>query len=281
MVTPKFDPRAAVAAYSSAFKRFRELPGFDQQTVLRAEAGSILKTWAGRTKVGTDKRAILRARARAISNAIGRNKAGKNGLEISINSGRRGGFPGEVWFRTRNNRFQQAGVVSDGGTYKPAWIHFKKDDWELSINYGATRAAEEMKKLIPNATKSVGLARQSIIQIADDLGIDLNAVPGGGVSASGIAKARAAVASSGRGYKNGVGTQGGDAVRSYVQLICRLPYLQKIGMDRTLAGVVAGRAKYIEASYAKGAFDSLKRVEAAFPNIARVSGEPLVNALAS
>src|SRR5690606_7898240 len=121
--------------------------------------------------------------------------------------------------------------------------------------YGAA-----LKVMLPRALQSVGLSRQSVVQIADALGIDLTAVKGQGISPAGIAKARAAIASNGRSYRNGTGVQAGDPIRYHVTLINRLPYGRRTGMDRTLAFVVAGRAKHIEIAYRKGAFGSMATV---------------------
>lgn len=42
-------------------------------------------------------------------------------------------------------------------------------------------------------------------------------------------------------------------------------------MDRTLLGVVAGRTKFFEQSYAKGAFDSLQKTARAYPGLFTVT----------
>ncbi len=271
----RMDASRVMRSYSSAFQRFQRLEGFSQAQLLTAEAGVILKQWAGWTKVGDPVVASLRARYRAEKRAFGATNIDKNAFGISVATGRGGGYPGEVWFRhpkskSNRSRFQVAGLISDSGSFTPSFIHWKDPDW-ANITAGAERYGEELKKLLPFAPKSVGLARQSIIQIADALSIDLTAVKGGGtLSSAGIAKARAAIASSGRSYQNGVGHRGGDGTKDYVDLLCRLPYAGKIGMDATLLRVIAGRAKYIETSYQKGAFDSLSTAARAFPNLFRV-----------
>jgi hypothetical protein len=126
----------------------------------------------------------------------------------------------------------------------------------------------KVPKSIAKGRASIGLSRQSVVQIADALGIDLLRVQGGGtISGAAIASARASVATTGKTYRNGTGARGGDQVRAYVDLVNRLPYGRKIGMDRTLLGVLAGQNKYFERSYAKGAFDTQKAAIRAFPNL--------------
>lgn len=266
------DASEVLQQYRAGFRRLAALEGFDHKAILRAEAGVILKTWAGRTKVANAYTAELFARAKAAKRAFGANHINKNPFGITVNTGRRDGFPGTVWFRTARKKFMTPGVISENGSIKQSHLHFKDDDW-ARIEAGMVTYANELKKALPAAVKSSGLARQSVIQIADDLGIDLGAVKGGGnLSATGIAKARAAIASNGHQYKNGSGSEGGDAVRCHVELINRLPYNQKAGMDSVLLSIIAGRAKYIERSYQKGAFDSMSRTVKAFPNIFRGTG---------
>jgi hypothetical protein len=265
------DASAAVAAWTKAFQRLRELPGFDHRKVLIAEAGSILKTWAGRTKVATKEQADFRARYRAGKAAFG-NVSGISGnpYRISVNTGARGGFPGEVWYRHRmSGKFQQAGVIDDSGRFTPAWIHWKSAAWQ-GIREGSERYGQELARALPFARKSIGLAQQSIVQIADDLGIDLAAVKGTGISAARVGVARGAVASTGKRFKNGTGLKSGDGSRFEVVFRNHLPFCVKSGMDRTLRGVIAGRAKFIETAYRKGAMDSARNAAKSFPNVIRV-----------
>lgn len=267
-----FDARPAAYAYAVAFRKLRELPGFSALNVLRAESGVILKTWAGRTKVTTKQHANLRARYRAGKRAFGYTNIGNNPFGISVNTGMRDGFPGEVWHRFGSKRFRQVGVIHQSGNFTASWYHWKAETW-AKIQEGTQIYGQKLREQLSGAERSIGFSRQSVIQIADQLGIDLGRVKGGGtLSAAGIAKARAAIASNGKAYSNGSGSQGGDEVRAHVEMISRLPYGSKIGMDRTLAGILAGRAKYIERSYAEGAFSSMKKVSAAFPNIFNTAG---------
>lgn len=271
----KLDASTVGAAYSAAFQRLKQLPGFDHRKVLRAEAGSILKRWAGLVPVAKPEESKKRARLR-LARQMGLTKAGT--WDITINVGIKSGTPGVVWYRSNSRRsrasfalnrgwrWQYAGEVSDSGAFTPAWVHFPDEAWAQIKNVCA-QYGQRLAKEIPAAQKSVGLARQSVIQIADQLGIDLIEVAGGGISAAGITKARAAIASNGNIYQNGSGAQAGDDVKYYVELINRMPRGLQIGIDRMLLQVISGRAKFIETAYAKGAFDSIEKTAKAFPNI--------------
>jgi hypothetical protein len=265
-----FDGRAAAQAYTRAFRRMWELPGFHPQEALRAEAGIILKAWAGRTKVADNEASVLRRARLDSSKSLGMTRFEGQSPAITITAGVRGQV-GRIWLKTRKNKPQAVGYAyAEAGSVH--WEHrrFSNTDWSAIVaSVNAYRKEYPQRK--KEGQRSVGLSRQSVIQIADDLGIDLTKVQGQGVSSAGIAKARAAIASNGRAYRNGTGYTGGDKNMSFVQLINRLPYGHKAGMDRTLAGVLMGRAKFIEQSYAKGAFNSINSAARAFPNLIKVS----------
>lgn len=268
----KLDPTNAVRAYSSAFRKMRELPGFDQAALLRSEAGVILKTWASRTKVTT----VLQVERRTMA-SVGKNMGiakagGENPYGITINNGKRRGYAGRIWFRTESGKFQNAGLIGPDGSYTTSFFHFRNRDWQR-INSGAMAYASQLRARTPKTIASRGLAIQSIIQIADALKIDLAGVQGGGsLSASKIALGRGAIASNGRFFQNGIGQSGNEGTKSFVNMFTRLPYGAKIGMDAELARILAGRAKYIELKYKLGAFNSIKNSAAAFPNLFNTAG---------
>lgn len=277
MVAPKADTTAIITRYRSAFQQMRELTGFSQRQVLHAEAGSILKTWAGRTKVSTAYDVEKRARRRVIR-GLGYTTGVDRG-DVTVNAT----IPfGRVWIKVRRAAGRKNWLLARGVDFNsPAGTGIFPNpksprghgtvNWFGRVEKAVSDVRSALRVEVPRAIRSIGLARQSVIQIADALRIDLNAVAGGGVSPAGVAKARAAIASSGRAYKNGYGYSGGDEVRAYVQLINRLPFGGRIGIDRTLLGVLAGRAGLFRKAYSKGVFNSLQGVARAYPNLMRVT----------
>lgn len=266
------DANEVARAYSGVLSQLRKLTGFSPMDILLGEAGIILKTAAGRTKVMTQDRIQRRARLAALrKHKLTSRPEGTDGTWVTINAGSRG-EEGRVWLRTRNDKFQLAGHVSaEAGRVGWQNTHFRDKDWQTIVNKVNAYRAEYPKqlKLVQGA---VGLARQSWIQIADSLGIDLATVKGGGtLSAAGIAKARAAMASNGNAYVNGLSTSGGDDVTAQVTLINRLPYAASArttdgkGFAPLLTTIINGRVKYFTQSYAKGAFDSIFKTARAFP----------------
>jgi hypothetical protein len=260
----KLDAGQVAANYSRTLRELGRLTGFDQKTVLLGEAGIVLKTCAGRTKVATPD-SIDKGTRLAVARKLGLTGGHDRLSNASINVGVRGP-EGLIWWKTQNKKFQLAGFLN-ANAGRVGWqnLHFRDGDWSeivSAVNKYRSSYAERQ----PLARRAAGLARQSWVQIALDLDIDLGAVKGGGtLSAAGIAKARAALATTGQAYLNGQGQQFGDAQRFFVRLTNGLPFGLNLGFDSLLLGVVNGRTKYLETSYAKGAFDSMSRMKRAFP----------------
>lgn len=254
--------------FSEAGRVIAAAVGVSVETWARAEAGVILKTWAGRTKVAPEKRLERGGLLRAYREA--RRKAGfstyKGGVEpgqASINLGIRGPF-GRVWYRTRTpgRRFQMAyGKGFSSGRRVP------NADWPgVSALVSDFRA--HYAGLVAAAKRAAGLSRQSIVQIADDLGIRLEDVKGGGnLSGAGIAKARNALASNGQHYRNGYGIVGQTAREFFVTLVNRYPKIGALFMDVTLQGVIAGRLAYFQRHLEEGTFVSAKEAARAYPYV--------------
>jgi len=265
MARPVIDATAASQAYARAFRHLAQLPGFDERTILRSEVGIFLKTWAGETKVATQAKTDTRSRL-----ALLRRLELTGGHGVTVNAGVKGAF-GAVHLRTSTGKWRRthdpvfrpvAGMTGKKDHY---WDH----DWWLLRD-----AIAQVKTGLPAALQAgrgaVGLNRQSVVQIADSLHIDLGSVAGGRLSGQGLAKARAALASNGRAYRNGIGTLTGDQVRAYAQLVNTLPYNTKIGMDRTAANILQRRASYIVRAHRLGVFESAAGVARAFPNLLAV-----------
>lgn len=247
---------------SASFRTLAKLQGFSEATVVRGEVAVILKTCVQRTKVAKADAVTMRTRNRVLRD-MGYTQGDGPG-SVTINSGVRG-FAGRIWWRTRNNRFQLAGQMADSGQqYMPNHRHFSEKDW-FDIEDAVHDYAAAMKRDLPLALGSANLARQSWVQMADDLGLILEDFPGG-ASAAAIAKARRSIASNGRTYRNGIGTEQYEANKSYVAtMVNQLPYWPKIQLDTILAAVLAGRAKFYEQNVARGVFASHAETVRAYP----------------
>ena len=263
-------PREELDKFAAAMRAIAQVSQVNGEEVVRGEAGVILKTWAGRTKVATEAKAVLRGRKRLIKR-IGLTSAPDPG-DISINVGLKG-QAGRVWVRSPAKRhghpagrpFRIAGMLMDDGSFTASPYHQKNAIWgQLMRTTGL--AGPAIARAVAAAKKTIGLGRQSIIQIADRLGIKLETVKGGGaLGATAIAKARAALASNGQLYVNGLASVSKTADHFSITLINNYPRGMAQKMDSTLAGVIAGRVKFFERNMGEGVFLAQSRVAKAYP----------------
>ncbi len=253
------------AKLSAGIKDIARLTGFSERAVTLAEAASILKSCAGRTKTAKPSQIDIRTRVKVL-HALGLTKTNTNaGRNVTINAGRRG-IAGMTWVKTVNNKWRLAGVQSfDADKFTPNNRHWKNKDW-ADIQDALQDSGAGIRRALPMGRQAAGLARQSWIQIADDLGIRLEDVPGGGASPAALAKARLAMSSSGKYYVNGLAAEQEQKAKSYfVTLINRLPYHTKAGLDMVLAGVLAGRVGLYKRTFADGAFKSISAAAHNYP----------------
>lgn len=260
--------------FSDAGRVIAAAVGTSVELWARAEAGVILKTWAGRTKVATEKTvttgAILRAyrhARRAAGYGNDKNKGATAPGQASINLGIRHGNAGRVYYRTRKKGTMggRAGFQDVYSTGFGSSKHIANRDFG-SVQAMVSQYRSEVGKLIAAAKQAIGLSRQSIVQIADDLGIRLESVKGGGtLSAAGLAKARAALASNGTAYRNGYASISSNARSFYLTLVNRYPKIGALHMDTTLQGVIMGRLRYFQKNLEEGVFLSAKSAARAYP----------------
>ena len=273
------------AKFSESLRTLAKLQGFSEQTVTLAEVGVVLKTCVGRTKVTKPEATDRRSRLMALR-GLKLTRADRGG--VSVNVGPRG-IPGFVWYRTdgphprsqvkggakvTGRPWQLAGVISaDGQKFTESKLHFKPSAY-FKIKSAVFDAQEAIKLALPRGVASVGLARQSWVQIADDAGIILEDIPGGTTSARAIQKARAAIASNGRTMINGIGSSEYIEQRNFIfTLKNRLPYNLQIGLDGVLLGVLAGRAKFFEENVKRGVFASHTETVKKYPWLKLVGAE--------
>lgn len=256
------------AGFRRAIGGLLQFSGQSLRPILRAEAGSILKACAGQTKVAPMDQIELNERGRTLR-ALG--LTSKQGSRVSINQGIRGQF-GKVWrqtgyHRTTGDRAGQRGVQqTHAAGFKPLWRHYGDEAW-AEIRDAVSRFRQALRTRVPAAKKSQGLSRQSWVQIADSAGIRLETVAGGGISAAGIAKARAALASNGLAYQNGQAREYLDNKAFVIELINGLPWGRKMQLDQILIRNINARARYFEQNLARGVFDQLSTIARRYPGL--------------
>lgn len=238
------------------------------RTVIKTEVGSILKQCAGDTKVQNQDWADRRARVREAANAgYTRNKTRGS---VTVNTGWKKSRPvGRVWLNVGNRKF----ILARGENFSDPTgsAPFKgiggarTQVWVSRVDAAVSEMKSAWKKAIPAARKALGLARQSWVQIADAAGIQLELVPGGRISAAGLAKARSALASDGNPYLNGQARAFQDNKSFVLELTNSLPYGRKAGLDRVLVRAINGRAAFFAKNVKLGVFNSVSKILAAYP----------------
>jgi hypothetical protein len=255
--------------------------GVPREQVVRAEVGSVLKLWVIRTKVSKPEKLEYRGRREAVR--LGRRATyGGTGKASELKRGQswatmgKGGVPPMriwIWNRKAPRSFF---LLAGPGAPKPSALAISSASKSRQLQ-AVTQSL--MPEKVRSARQASGLSRQSVVQIADALKINLDAVPGGRSVTAAVAKARQAIASDGQVYRNGVGATILDQHQYLMRLINNIPWGRspKIKMDRTLSGILKGRIKYFENNVAHGVFAHASKKAKAYPGI-RVSFPPKIEA---
>jgi hypothetical protein len=264
-----------LAKLPTALRAIAGAAGASALDVLRGEAGVILKACAAGTSIATADRADKRSRLRYLRD---QQLTGRNGMmPVTVTAGaKKGSEYGRVflrtatggWRRTHDAVFRPVAGIPSSGRKKPG-DHYREHDWLLlrstiaTVRGGITAARTAGRK-------TIGLGRQSWVQIADTLGIRLEDVRGGSffgksISGSAIAKARAAVASNGQSYSNGLGTLERTQYETIITLLNRYPAGHRTGMDRILQSAIVSRVRYFEKNMELGVFNAIEKTVRAYP----------------
>lgn len=248
----------AQAAFAAGVNYAAKLTGFKPKQIVLAEAGSILKACAAETPVADLQKVVSGAILRAFKAA---GLTGKG--QVSVNAGVRGPF-GRAFIQKRGGAGEGYRRTHDAG-FAPINQHYSDKDWQV-LKQVVDLADEKSARAAGRAPQSVALARGSWVRIADHAGIDLGLVPGGRISASAIAKARAAKAFRGAEVNNGTSVTLDEKGRFGVTLINRYPggSSPKLAFGRLLAFKVAGRAKFFQTAIRKGYDGSLEQTTKLF-----------------
>jgi len=127
--------------------------------------------------------------------------------------------------------------------------------------------AQNVDAEIRKGHKTIGLARQSWLQVASDLGIDLSLVKGGGP----LSRRKIALSQNASGrvheHKNGTGKQSKTGYAYTITIINTLPYGRSAKLDSILKRVIRGRVKMFEQLVLKGYIDDAEAVAKSYPNI--------------
>lgn len=249
---------AELRKFTDAGQAISRSAGIAFEQWAEGEMGLVLKTWAGAIGAPTLDQVELRARRLALK------KLGLQKGKVTINTGRRG-REGNVWVRAKNGKYRLAGKVAhNAGAFAPSGIHFANDQWRDAG--GGVTDYQSQAGVIGLAKRTIGLARQSVVQIGDALGTAIEKVAGGGgLSGQEVAQARSAVAGDGKTYQNGFGTRTKSGDRFSIEAINRSPLIQHAKIDSALAFAIGQRVGVAEKVLGDKLLESAERTAKAFP----------------
>lgn len=260
-MTPTIDMTKAQAAFAAGVNYAARLTGFSPKKIVKAEAGSILKAAAAETDVADVAKVTKGARLRALR-ALGMTGA-KAGAPVTVDAGIRGPL-GRVFIAKKGGSGAGYRRTHDAD-FAPLNQHYPDAVWN-DLKAAVAAADNKTTSAAQRAPESVALARGSWVRIADHAGIDLADVPGGRISASALAKARAAKAFRGAEVNNGTSVTLDEKGKFGLTMINRYPggSSPKLQFGRLLAFKVAGRAKFLAMACKKGFDGSLEQTTKLF-----------------
>ncbi len=242
--------------FTEAGNAIAQAAGATLEQWAEAESAQIMSGWVALVNAQTVPEAETRARTRVL-----RGLGLTRGAE-TINSGLRGP-EGRVWVKTRRGKWKMAGVVAhNAGPFTPTRHKLAAGEWGAATD--SVQAYQGEAGVISMAKRTIGLARQSIVQIGDMLGIALERVAGG-LSGGEIAQARGAIAGDGKTYQNGFGVRQKSNGAFSIELINRYPNLHQAKIDSALSQVVSSRAELMAETLNGRLGTAAQRVAAAFP----------------
>ncbi len=231
------------------------------------ESEVILSMWAAGVAVTKLAPAENRARVRVMRDLGFTGGNPNRESNISINAGIRGPR-GRVFLRKKAGGGNQWRRTHDAN-FQPLWQHYKDGDW-IDLQEAIRDVQVGWAKAVVAAKGALGLARQSIVQIGDSLGLHIERATVG-LSGSEIAQARSAVASNGQHYQNGEGVEEKSPTKYSIELICKYPKIQQARIDQALIQTIGRRIGFFQRNAAAHVFDSIAQTARAYPYL-QVSG---------
>ena len=256
--------------FTDAGQRIASAAGVGFKEWADDESALILKAWAGLIGAQTPEEAQLTARIRVLRGL------GLTNGSSTINAGLKG-KEGLVYVRTKTKYKTKGGKMARGytlvGELGPNAGNFTgregrrvgNDQWAMTQQ--AVQRYQGKKGVLDIAKRTVGLARQSIIQIADALGLSLDRANGPGLSGADVARARNAVASNGQTYQNGLGIRTQTADSFSIEMINRYPKLREAKLDTALAVAVGQRINQAARTLGPTVWQEVEKEAASIPYV--------------
>ena len=236
--------------------------GSNTERALYAVGGKIIDTAISYTPMSTEAKLVERVNA-DVSHDFARYDSIYGDGVLTTNLGSRGGLPaGTQWMRETSTRTGQPTFYIMRGGNPRRWSAQRWARYQATAAQRETDLAQSLRVRTQRAKESIGLTRQSWVQIADDLGIAL---------ASDAEKYRAAVAGNGIAYKNGTGTRQDGEDGLVLVFENSMPGLIRQGGAAILRRAVETRRTAMETELRKGVFDDLDTLAKRYPALVTVT----------
>jgi hypothetical protein len=240
------------------FRDLSRMSGRDLADVTRDQAGKILETAIRYTPMAKMKvaRETAQRTVRRRFNTYGAGDVGtaarNNYPRISISQKR-----GKVWWVDKNEDGLRVFYLMNGSR---KWSDERWGKYLAEENDRINDLAMALETADKRAIGAIGLARQSWVQIADSLGIPLRFTSEGRI--------RSAIASTGRRYINGRGTETTGQNSFIIELINDHPILvDKLGGAGILQRAVSTRRRAFDIDMKKGVFNNIELRVKRYPGI--------------
>lgn len=243
--------------FNRAMVDLQRVSGQTMKQVLRSETAEILNVCVKRTKVAKKEVVQRRAQLKVIKKE--ELTQARHPGQTTVNAGWKKAAPyGRVWLKVRpggKNSF----VLGRGPDFSsPAGrsIAPRTGDWAEFVTHSAMLVTSKVPEAIRRGFSSIGLARQSWVQMAESLRLNLRGLGDG--EDAGAARSK---------YQNGIGTERGDGEKYVITLTNRLPYGRRAKLDAIMARAINSRATAFYSAVKRGVFDSTKKTLAKYPGL--------------
>lgn len=244
--------------FNRAMVDLQRVTGQTMKQVLRSETGEILAECVRKTKVAK-KDVVQRKEQLGVVKEEGYTQARNKG-DVSINSGWRRNAPyGRVWLRVRPSAGRKGFILARGPDFSaPSGTATLRGSgqWVTDVASAASSVLSKFPAAIARGFANIGLGRQSWIQMAESLRLNISGLIAGEDAMAARAK-----------YQNGRGEERQGNGTYAITLINTLPYCRRAKLDAIMARAINGRATKFLSAVKQGVFQDAKKLAAKYPGL--------------
>lgn len=244
--------------FNRAMVDLQRVTGQTMKQVVRSETAEILSTCVKKTKVAK-KNVVQRKEQLGVIKKEKLTQAESPGRS-TVNSGWKLKAPyGRIWLRVRQGN-TKAFILARGADFSApsgrAILRPGTGKWNDFVNQAASTVTGKVPTAIARGFASIGLGRQSWIQMAESIRLNIR----------GLLDGEDAMASRAQ-YQNGVATEQQSGNKYIITLINKLPYVRRAKLDAILARAINQRTALFNRAIRSSVFNSAKKTLAKYPGL--------------